>query len=157
MTFTPKRIVALVLLVVIGAGVSVGYLNYLYGPEGNRSRSADYSTEERIEANKEMAQLVLDETDTWDDEKVFCVVDSAYRGLFENETDYTVAIYVLDAEAFAEGTAADSKYTEETLWGYSKSGPKKDKYGSLIKVGEATVVKNEKSGEIVSFAAKEVE
>lgn len=157
MTFTPKRIIALVLLVVIGASASIGYLQYLYGPEGNRSRSADYTTEERVEANKAMAELVLDRTDTWDEEKVFCVVDSAYRGLFETETDYTVSVYILDETAFAEGAAADSKYTEDTLWGYSKSGPKKDKYGSLIKVGTATVVKNEQSGEIVSFDVKGIE
>lgn len=157
MTFTPKRIIALVLLLVLGAGTSTGYLYYLYGPGGNRSRSADYTKEERVEANKSMAQLVLDRTDTWDEEKVFCVVDSAYRGLFEKETDYTVAVYILDEEAFAAGTEDNSKYTEDTLWGYSKSGPSKDKYGSLIKVASASVVKNEKTGEIISFAIKEVE
>ena len=157
MTFTPKRIVALVLLVVVGVGTSTGYLYYLYGPAGSRSRSADYSTEERVEANKAMAQLVLEKTDTWDEEKVFCVVDSAYRGLFESDTDYTVSVYILDEEAFAAGTAADSKYTEDTLWAYSKSGPGKDKYASLIKVGTAQIVKNEKTGEVLSFAVTETE
>lgn len=157
MVFTPKRIAVLVLLLAIGVGTSTGYLYYSYGPNGNRSRSADYSTEERVEVNKSMAQLVLDKTDTWDDEKVFCVVDSAYRGLFESETNYTVSIYVLDEEAFAAGTAANKDYTEDTLWAYSKSGPKKDEYHSLIKVGSASVVKNEKTGEILSFEVKEAE
>ena len=156
MIFTPKRIVALVLLLVIGAGTSTGYLYYLYGPSGNRSRSADYTTEQRVENNKSMAELVLKKTDTWDEEKVFCVVDSAYRGLFETQTKYTVSVYILDEEAFAAGTAADSKYTEDTLWGYSKSGPGKDKYGSLVKVATASVLKNDKSGEIATFEIKEV-
>ena len=39
----------------------------------------------------------------------------------------------------------------DTLWGYSKSGPSKDKYKSLIKVAEASVAKNEKTDEILSF------
>jgi ECF transporter S component (folate family) len=157
MNFTAKRIVALVLLLVLGTGTATGYLFYLYGPEGNRSRSADYTTEERVEANKAMAQLVLEKTDTWDEEKVFCVVDSAYRGLLDKETDYTVSVYILDEEAFAAGQAADSKYTEQTLWGYSKSGPGKDKYGSLIKVATVKLVKVEKTGELVSWELTAVE
>jgi hypothetical protein len=45
----------------------------------------------------------------------------------------------------------------DTLWAYSKSGPKKDKYQSLVKVASASIVKNEKSGEILSFAVTPVE
>ena len=99
-----------------------------------------------------MAELVLEETDDWDEETVICIVDSAYRGLFEDETDYTVAVYILDEEAFAAGQAEDESYTLDTLWGYSKSGPKKDKYQSLIKVAAAEIQKNEKTGEILSFS-----
>ena len=39
-----------------------------------------------------------------------------------------------------------------TLWNYSKSGPKKDAYGSLVKVAVAQIQKNEKTGEILAFA-----
>ena len=45
----------------------------------------------------------------------------------------------------------------DTLWGYSKSGPKKDKYQSLIKVAECKIQKNEKTGEVLSFEYKPVE
>ena len=148
MRFTKKQVAALVCLVLIGIGSAVGYL---YNRYGTTSRSADYSTEERVEANHAMAELVLERTDDWDDQTVVCVVDSAYRGLFESETDYTVAVYVLDEEAFAAGQAADSGYSMDTLWAYSKSGPKKDEYQSLVKVASATVVKNEKTGEILDF------
>ena len=154
MKITGKQIVALVLLTLIGIGSATGYLAYRYSTS---SRSADYSTEERVEANKSMAQLVLDKTDDWDDQTVVCVVDSAYRGLFQQETDYTVAVYVLDEEAFAAGQAADSSYTMDTLWKYSKSGPKKDLYQSLIKVASADVVLNEKTGEVISFEIAPVE
>ncbi len=98
-----------------------------------------------------MAQLVLERTDYWDSETVVCVVDSAYRGLFQDETDYTVAVYVLDKEAFAAGQTEDDGYTMDTLWGYSKSGPRKDKYQSLVKVASVSVEKNEKTGEILAF------
>ena len=154
MSFTKKQIVTLVILTLVGAITATGYLAYRYNTS---SRSADYSVEERVEANKSMAQLVLEETDQWDEETVVCVVDSAYRGLFQQETDYTVAVYVLDEDAFAAGQAADSSYTMDTLWKYSKSGPKKDLYQSLIKVASADVVKNEKTGEILSFEIAPVE
>ena len=154
MSFTKKQVITLVALTLVGIISATGYLAYRYNTS---SRSADYSTEERVEANKSMAQLVLDKTDDWDDQTVVCVVDSAYRGLFQQETDYTVAVYVLDEEAFAAGQAADSSYTMDTLWKYSKSGPKKDLYQSLIKVASADVVLNEKTGEVISFEIAPVE
>jgi hypothetical protein len=147
-------IAALVLLVLVGVGSATGYLTYRYT---NTSRSADYTDTQRMEANKSMTELVLEKTDDWDQETVVCVVDSAYRPMFEDETDYTVAVYVLDAEAFAAGQAADSSYTMDTLWGYSKSGPSKDKYGSLVKVASVHIIKDEKSGEILTFELTKAE
>ena len=152
--FTKKQVGALVLLMIIGVGSAVGYLSYRYT---DTSRSADYTDSQRVEANKEMAALILEKTDDWDKEKVFCVVDSKYQGLFEAEAEYTVSIYILDEEAFAAGQAADSKYTEDTLWGYSKSGPGKDKYKSLIKVGTLKMTRNEWTDTIVSFKVSAVQ
>ena len=158
LSFTKKQIAVLVLLVVVGLGSAVGYLTYRY--EGT-SRSADYTDKQRVEANQTMTQLVLDKTDDWDNETVVCIVDSAYRPMFENETDYTIAVYVLDEAAFLAGTAdaeaKGEKYDLETLWGYSKSGPKKDPYGSLVKVASVHVVKNEKTGEILTWEVSPVE
>ena len=154
MKFTTKHVVTLVVLMAIGIASATGYLAYRYSTS---SRSADYSTEERVYNNKAMAQLVLDETDDWDDETVVCIVDSAYRGLFESETDYTVSVYVLDEAAFAAGQAADDSYTMDTLWAYSKSGPKKDQYQSLVKVATAQVVRDEKTGNVLSFACEAVQ
>ncbi len=152
--FSGKQIATLVLLVLVGVGSAVGYLTYRYQ---DTSRSADYTDDQRVEANKGMAQLVLNKTDDWDNETVVCIVDSAFRPMFEDETDYTVAVYVLDKEAFAAGQAADKEYDMDTLWLYSKSGPKKDKYQSLIKVASVDICKNEKTGEILSFDLKKAE
>ena len=151
MKFEKKQIVALVCLMLVGVVSATGYLAYRYSTS---SRSADYSTAERVEANHAMAEVVLDKTDDWDDQTVVCIVDSAYRGLFQSETDYTVSVYVLDQEAFAAGQAADEKYTMDTLWAFSKSGPKKDQYQSLVKVATAQITKNEKTGEILAFSVE---
>ena len=151
MKFEKKQIVALVCLMLVGVVSATGYLAHRYSTS---SRSADYSTAERVEANHAMAEVVLDKTDDWDDQTVVCIVDSAYRGLFQSETDYTVSVYVLDQEAFAAGQAADEKYTMDTLWAFSKSGPKKDQYQSLVKVATAQITKNEKTGEILAFSVE---
>ena len=104
-----------------------------------------------------MTALVLSETDDWDEEDVICIVDSAYRGLFETKTEYTLAVYVVDQEAFAAGQAQDENYTMDTLWAYSKSGPKKDKYHSLVKVATANVLKDEKTGTVLEFTCSDIE
>ena len=149
--FTRKQIVALALLMVVGVGSAVGYLTYRYN---GTSRSADYTDAQRLEANMAMTELVGANTTEWDDETVICIVDSAFRPMFTQETDYTVSVYVLDGEAFAKGQQADGSYTLQTLFSYSKSGPSKDPYGSLVKVATAKVLKNEKTQEIVDFSWK---
>lgn len=154
--FKPKQIVALVCLLAVGITSSIGYLTYRYSANGEgKSRSADYTAEERIEINKEMTNLVLEKDATYRSNTVVCIVDSAYRGFWEQETDYTLSVYVLDQAAFdaaVEATKNEKKpYSMDTLWGYSKSGPKNDKYQSLVKVATVTVTKNEKTGMETDF------
>lgn len=152
--FTKKDIIVLVCLVLVGVTAATFYVKDRYE---TTSRSADYSDRERVETNQEMTALVKENTDQWADETLVCIVDSAYRGILETDTDYTVAVYTLDPEAFAAGQAADDSYTMDTLWGYSKSGPSKDPYSSLVKVASMTCTKNEKSGEILEFTLIPVE
>ncbi len=156
--FKPKQIVALVCLLAVGVSSSIGYLTYRYSADGEgKSRSADYTDAQRVKANKGMTQLVLDNTDDWDGETVVCIVDSAYQDFWEAEADYTVSVYILNEDAFAAGQAKDEAYTMDTLWGYSKSDPKKDPYHALEKVATATFVKNERTGDIADFLLKPVE
>ena len=158
MKFTKAAIAVLVALMVVGSASSVGYLAYRYT---DTSRSADFTDEQRVEENKAATQIVLDKTDDWDDQTVVCIVDSAFRPLFGEETDYTVSVYVLDQEKFDAGisdAAANGKeYGMDTLWGYSKSGPGKDKYGSMIKVATVKYTEVEKTGEIPEFNLTPVE
>ena len=162
MTFKPKQIIALVCLLAVGVASAVGYLTYRYSADGEgKSRSADYSTEERMEANQAMTQVVLQHTDDWDEKTVVCIVDSAYREMFDDTTDYTLSVYILDEEAFAAGQTAEAEkgknYDMDTLWAYSKSGPGKDVYKPLIKVATVTLVQTESTGAIADFVAKPVE
>ncbi len=136
MKFDRKQITALVLLTVIGIGTATLYLGYRYSTS---SRSADYSAEERVATNHMMQKELQEQNpELFGDTEIVTIVDSAYRGLFDKDTDYTVSVYALDEEAFAAGQAEDEKYTMDTLWAYSKSGPKKDKYQSLQKIAELT-------------------
>jgi hypothetical protein len=161
LTFTKKQVAALVLLVVVGIGSAIGYLSYRYT---DTSRSADYTDKQRVEANKGVTAMVLERTDDWDNETVVCIVDSAFRPMFGEDskaTDYTVSVYVLDKEAFEAGVEATKNdkepYSMDTLWLYSKSGPSKDKYKSLVKVATVTFEQVEKTGEILDFIVKPVE
>ncbi|MBE6975369.1 MAG: folate family ECF transporter S component [Ruminococcaceae bacterium] len=146
--FSTKQVVAMVLLIAVGLTGTMFYLNDRYN---TTSRSSDYSDAQRMEANKAATAVVEDQDKSFSNETLVCIVDSAYRGLFDKDTEYTVSIYILNKEAFAAGQAADPAYTMDTLWGYSKSKPAKDPYGSLEKVGTATYTQNEETGEITLF------
>ena len=158
MKFTKTAIVTLVVLMLVGTASSVGYLTYRYA---GTSRSADFTDKQRVKENQAATQLVLDKTDEWSEDTVICIVDSAFRPMFEKETDYTVSVYVLDQEAFdagvADAAAKGEKYDMDTLWGYSKSGPGKDPYGSMIKVATVTYTEVEKTGEVLEFNLTPVE
>lgn len=154
MKFTAKEVKVLVALVCVGIVMAGGFLFYYYG---NNSRSAGYSPEQRVEVNHAMTDLALASGDLGlDGETVVGIVDSAYRPLFGKNTDYTVSIYTVDDEALAEGMAADAKYGMDTLWGYSKSGPGKDPYGTMVKVAEVKMTVVEKTYELLNIQVNPV-
>ena len=155
MKFDSRQITALVLLMVIGAGTATMYLSYRYATS---SRSADYSSEERVATNHRMQEVLREQNpELFEEGEIVTIVDSAFRGLFDGDTDYTVAVYRLDEAAFAAGQADNKSYTMDTLWAYSKSGPKKDKYQSLVKIGELTFTMDEKTQAISDWNLKPVE
>lgn len=149
MKFGKKQIITLIALTLCGCLLATGYFAYRYDTS---SRSSDYSTEERMELNQKLTEVVLKNTELDEDATYVGIIDSAYRPIFGETTDYTVSLYVLDEAAFAEGQAKSDSYTMDTLWAYSKSGPKKDAYGSLVKVGTATLCYTEDTGAVADFA-----
>ena len=136
MIFTKKQIVALVLLFVVGVGAVLAYLPVYYS---EYSYSSKYSVSERIEKNQSMQPIVLENTDDWDDVTTMTCVESAYGKFMSKEITYTVAIY----------TVADGTEMNDEIWKLSKS--KAAKHEALTRVGTATVVVNDKTGETVSF------
>ena len=138
LSFNKKQIALLLVLVVVGACSVFGYLFVHYD---NTSLSADYTTEERIAANQSMLAPVYDNTDNWDDQSVVTIVESAYKKFLGKEITYTVAVYTTDLEDVGND-----------IWKLSKSKAAANE--DLTRVATATVVVNEKTGEVLSFTAK---
>lgn len=136
LSFNKKQIVLLVALVLVGVVSIFAYLPMHYS---NTSLSVSYSTEERIEANQSMQPIVLAETDDWDNVTTMTCVESAYGKFLSKEITYTVAIYTVE-----EGVEVT-----DDIWKLSKS--KAAKHEALTRVGTATIVVNDKTGETVSF------
>ena len=136
--FTKKQIAALVLLVVIGAGSAVGYLNYYYN---NNSITKDYSAEEVIEYNHLVHDIITDKETSVSAENSVAVVEFATKPFFGKETTYTVALY----------QAKEGASITEKMWSYKKTPASKDE--TLERIATVTIVTDNKSGEVLSFAS----
>ena len=134
--FNKKQIALLVVLVMVGVASVFAYLPMHYS---DNSYSAAYSVEERIEANRSMQPIVLENTDEWDGVTTMTCVESAHGKFLSDEITYTVAVYTVE-----EGVEVT-----DDIWMLSKS--KAAKHESLTRVATATIVVNDKTGETVSF------
>lgn len=140
-------------LFMAGVCATGGYMIYDYN---NKSFSASYTREERLEKNTEMnawaAQVCPDE----DEENLVTVIQSARSKVFDPEMTYELAVYRIDWERFREkegSTISISKkdyvYSLDVVRGYSKSYAAKD--GALILIGSGTAVTNKHTGELLSI------
>lgn len=136
--FTGRQIALLVILFAVGAGCVLGYLGYYYN---TTSRSASYSAEERPVKNHQMQTYVLQESDDYDNVPTVTIVESAMQPFLGKEATYTVAVYEV-----LEGEGTDAQ------WAYSKSKAAKDE--GLNRLGTATIVVNEKTGQVLSYTMK---
>ena len=139
--FTKKQIVILVILLVIGIGSSVGYLNYYYN---NNSVTKDYSAEEVIEMNHQMHDIIVDNDDV-DADRTLAVIEYASKPFFGKDTTYTVALY----QAKEDASITDS------MWSYKKTPASKDE--TLERLATVTIVTENKTGEVLSYGSKPVE
>ena len=140
--FTKKQIVTLVVLLVVGIGSSIGYLNYYYN---NNSVTKDYSAEEVIEMNQQMHAIIVDNDQTVPAGDTLAVIEYAAKPFFGQETTYTVALY----------QAKEGASITEKMWSYKKTPASKDE--TLERVATVTIIANSKSGDVLSYNAAPVE
>ena len=140
--FTKKQVVVLVILLVVGIGSSIGYLNYYYN---NNSVTKDYSTEEVIEMNHQMHDIIVDQGDGAPADTTLAVIEYAAKPFFGKETTYTVALYQAKADASIT----------ENMWSYKKTPASKDE--TLERIATVTIVTNNKSGDVLAYELAPVE
>ncbi len=144
--FSKKNVITLVALFMVGLFAVGGYYVYNYN---NTSMSKSYSAEERLEKNTEMMRYVLEAHSELTDETTVTIIESANRHFGSDELTYSVAIYRLNTEKFAQKQAEDETYTLESVQGYSKSGAKNDE--ALESLGVATIVIDKKTEALISY------
>lgn len=136
LSFTKKQIAALVLLVVIGAGSAVAYLDYYYD---NNSVTKDYTAEEVIEKNHEVHDIIVAKDESVDANATVAVIEYASKPFFGKETTYDVALY----QAVEGATITDN------MWSYKKTPASKDK--NLERIATVTIVTDNSTGDVISF------
>ena len=140
--FTKKQIIALVVLLVIGIGSSVAYLNYYYN---NNSVTKDYSAEEVIEMNHEMHEIIVEEDAAVAADRTLAVIEYAAKPFFGEQTTYTVALY----------QAKEDASITDIMWSYKKTPASKDE--TLERLATVTIVVGNKTGEVLSYESVPVE
>ena len=136
--FTKKQVVTLVVLLAIGIGSSIGYLNYYYN---NNSVTKDYSAEEVIQMNHQMHNIIVDEDGNVPAGDTVAVIEYAAKPFFGKDTTYTVALY----------QAKEGASITEKMWSYKKTPASKDE--TLERIATVTIVTDNKSGDVLSFAS----
>ena len=140
--FTKKQVAALVLLMVIGAGSAVGYLDYYYD---NNSVTKDYSDEQVIEKNHEVHDIIIAQNSNVSAADTVAVIEYAKKPFFGSDTTYDVALY----------QAKEGNSITDNMWSYKKTPASKDE--TLQRIATVTIVTDNKTGDVLSFTFNPVE
>ena len=132
--FTRKQIALLTVLFVFGCGCVVGYLGYHYD---TTSLTTGYTTEERVDKNRQMHDIILEETEGGVNAPSVAIIESAYRPFLGRETTYNVAFYAVSGEV------------TDDLWELKKTPA--SKHEALSLVGNAIILMNDRDGELLDF------
>ena len=135
----------MIVLFVVGVASLTGYLIYDYN---NKSFSASYSAQERLQKNVEMNAWVAEKIQ-FPSEDTVTVIESARSKVGSREMTYELAVYRINEEKFAAkqaeaeaeiaaGKDGAKSYTKDTLNGYSKSKAAKD--DTLERIGTGIAV-----------------
>lgn len=136
MKFSKAVIITMICLVLVGSVSSVGYLTYYYD---NNSVTKDYTAEEVVEMNHKVHDAICQKESAVAADKTVAVIEYASKPFMSKETTYTVALY----------QAVEGAKITDNMWSYKKTPASKDK--NLIRLGTATIVLDNKTGEVVSF------
>ena len=136
MKFSKGVIITMICLVLVGGVTSVSYLNYYYD---NNSITKDYTAEEVVDTNHAMHDIICQQESAVAKDKTVAVVEYAKKPFLGKETTYTVALYQV-----VEGAEV-----QEYMWSLKKTPASKDK--NLTRLGTATIVTDNKTGDVVSF------
>ena len=134
--FEVTQVILLVSLVLVGALSVFGYMFVHYD---NNSVTTGYSAQEVIDHNKQMHEILLEESDEYDDLTVVTVIDYAKQPFLQNAVTYTVSIYQVK-----EGVTVD-----DTFWSLKKTPA--SKHPDLTKLDEATIVVDDATGQVLEF------
>ena len=133
--FARKDIAVLVSLFLVGCISVTAYLNYYYN---HTSLTVAYTTQERIEKNKQMDALLEGQAGERTQPSV-AIIESAYQKFLGKEVTYTVALYAADSPETAQ---------DDATWALKKTPASKNP--ALTRLGTATIVRNERTGDVVS-------
>ncbi|MBQ3278093.1 MAG: folate family ECF transporter S component [Clostridia bacterium] len=158
--YTKKHIALLVVLFVVGAGAVAGYAIYDYN---NKSFSASYTAQERLEKNLKMNGWVTEAVPELKAEDTVTIIESARSRVGSEIMTYELAIYRINRERFGEkqaeaeadiaaGKEGAKPYTEDTLNGYSKSKAAKD--DALVRIGSGIAAENKKTGAKIDISVE---
>lgn len=136
--FTKKQLVLLLVLVMVGVASVFGYLFIHYD---TTSITTGYTTQEVIDNNKKMQPILLEDNDYFDDLTTVTIIDYAAKPFLQSKVTYDVSVYQV-----TEGV----EVTDE-LWKLKKTPA--SKHEDLTKVGTATIVIDEATGEVLSVEA----
>jgi len=140
--FTKKQVITLVVLLVVGIGSSIGYLNYYYN---NNSITKDYSAEEVVTMNHQLHDIIIENEPEVPADTTLAVIEYAAKPFFGKDTTYTVALY----------QAKEDASITENMWSYKKTPASKDE--TLERVATVTVVTDNKTGEVLSYVTSPAE
>ena len=130
--FGKKQVALLTVLFVFGCGCVTGYLFYHYD---TTSLTTGYTTEERVEKNRQMHDILLEETGGGINGPSVAIIESAYKPFLGRETTYHVACYAVD------GAVTDD------LWELKKTPAKQ--HEALTLAGNAVIVMNDRTEELL--------
>lgn len=155
LTFSKKQLVTLAVLFVVGIGSTCYYLSYYYNTTNLITKSQG---DDRYNANCAVAQAIVDAKDEYDDMTLVTIVTKSGKKFLGSEMTYSALCFQVDEEAL-EGYEMEGCSTLEeklkALRAMSKTpATKAAEAGVMEQIGTASVVINEKTGEILKCEVK---